>query len=252
MEKKEPVKISLPLFITIIVLLVAVISGIYVFMQNQKLDKEIAGLKEQISKTQSEKNELQDKLNNVSNVVSNTEESNTDTNNSNDEKFIVPSLSTGTLKNATPGCTYDLSIHDNLCFISLESGVPYISWKTNMKDENIKRALNDLSKEYNVDLTSEAQKITGFNKKVVDVHIGGTGHDIVGQVYIFQMEDGTIEYSTIENMMKNTSTQGKIGQLKNIVKIQDVVAGDEHTGASSVIAIDKDNNCYDLDEYIKN
>ena len=69
MEKKEPIKISLPLFITIIVLLVAVISGIYVFMQNQKLDKEIAGLKEQISKSQSEKSELQEKLNDISNIT---------------------------------------------------------------------------------------------------------------------------------------------------------------------------------------
>ena len=88
MEKKEPVKISLPLFITIIVLLVAVISGIYVFMQNQKLDKEIAGLKEQISKTQTEKNELQEKLNKISDVTNNTntdnsKDSNTSSNNNN-------------------------------------------------------------------------------------------------------------------------------------------------------------------------
>lgn len=71
MEKKEPIKISLPIFITVIVLLVACISGIYMFMQNQKLDKEIANLKEQMSKTQTEKNELQEKLNNVSNIVNN-------------------------------------------------------------------------------------------------------------------------------------------------------------------------------------
>ncbi|MBR3249271.1 MAG: hypothetical protein IKF83_01060 [Clostridia bacterium] len=252
MEKKEPIKISLPMFITVIVLLIAIISGIYVFMQNQKLDKEITGLKEQISKTQTEKNELQDKLNNASNVVSNTEESNTDTNNSNDEKFIVPSLSTGTVKNAISNWKYDLEISDNLCMISLNSGIPYISWNTKIKDEKINSTLNDLSKWYNVTLTDESQKISGFNKKVVDVHIGGIGQDISGQVYIFQMEDGTIEYSTIENMIKNVSTQGKIGQLKNIVKIQDAVVDDDLSGFYTVVAIDKDNNCYDLDEYIDN
>ena len=64
MEKKEPIKISLPLFITIIVLLVAVISGIYVFMQNQKLDKEINNLKEEMKQSQSAKNEIQETLNN--------------------------------------------------------------------------------------------------------------------------------------------------------------------------------------------
>ncbi|MBR3249273.1 MAG: hypothetical protein IKF83_01070 [Clostridia bacterium] len=81
MEKKEPIKISLPLFITIIVLLVAIISGVYVYMQNQKLDKEIDRLKEQISKTQTEKNELQEKLNKITDVASNTDTDNSTENN---------------------------------------------------------------------------------------------------------------------------------------------------------------------------
>ena len=78
MEKKEPVKISLPLFITIIVLLVACVAGIFMFMQNQKLDKEIDSLKEQISKTQTEKNELQERLNDISKVASNTDDNEKD------------------------------------------------------------------------------------------------------------------------------------------------------------------------------
>ena len=88
MEKKEPIKISLPLFITTIVLLVAVISGICVFMQNQKLDKEIASLKEQISQSQNEKNELQEKLNSISNVVTTTEKERNieESNNSKDQE----------------------------------------------------------------------------------------------------------------------------------------------------------------------
>lgn len=88
MNKKEPIKISLPVFIAIIVLLVAIISGIYVYMQNQKLDKEIANLKEQVSKSQTEKNELQDKLNSIANIANTTNandstENNTTSNNSN-------------------------------------------------------------------------------------------------------------------------------------------------------------------------
>ena len=39
--KNEPIKISLPMFITIIVLLVAIVYGLYMYIQNEKLEREI-------------------------------------------------------------------------------------------------------------------------------------------------------------------------------------------------------------------
>lgn len=250
MEDRKPIKISLSTFFLIIAIIVIIVMGFTIYkLYNDKntTEKQLSSANENIANISKELKE--NTAQKDSPVEKNTTEN---TNNSTDEKIIVPSLSTGTLKNAIPGCTYDLDINDNLCMISLKSGVPYISWNTNIKDEKINRTIDDLSKDYNLTLTNETQKITGFNKKVVDVHIGGIGQDVSGQVYIFQMEDGTIEYSTIENMMKNVSSQGKIEPLKNIVKIQDSIVDDNLSGWVTVVAIDKDNNCYDLDEYIDN
>lgn len=81
MEKKEPIKISLPIFISILVLLVAIAFGCYMFIQNQNLEKQIANLKDEINKSQTTKNELQEKLNKVSNAIS-SDIQNTTTSNS--------------------------------------------------------------------------------------------------------------------------------------------------------------------------
>lgn len=91
MEKKEPIKVSLPLFITIIVLFVAIVAGVIFYMQNKKLDKQISSLKEQIENTQKEKNELQEKLNNISNVVNaeKISKNETTTNNDNNSKSFA-------------------------------------------------------------------------------------------------------------------------------------------------------------------
>ena len=78
MANKEPIKISLPIFILSIVMIIGGVFGCYVYMQNQKLDKEIANLREDISKSQKEKNDLQEQLNNASTVSK--------TNNENDKE----------------------------------------------------------------------------------------------------------------------------------------------------------------------
>lgn len=93
MEKKEPIKISLPMFISIIVILVACICGFYVYSQNQKLEKEITNLKEQISLSQTEKNELQEKLNSITRTInsSDTEQNTEQQNTSNNSTYTVES-----------------------------------------------------------------------------------------------------------------------------------------------------------------
>ena len=162
----------------------------------------------------------------------------------------MPSLATGTMKNPFDNNIYRLEkIRSPYYSISIENGIPYIYW---YRVEN--EYLNDLVKQWNITLnTNQSQKITGFTKDVVDVHMGGIGQDFTSEIIIFQMEDGTIEYSTIKNMMKNVSTQGEIEVLKDIVKLQDAISYvEEGGGGVTIIAIDKDNNCYDLREFIEN
>ena len=68
-EKKEPIKVSLPVFIAVIIILVAIVFGVFMFMQNKKLEGEITRLREEISNAQTTKNELQNKLNTIAETV---------------------------------------------------------------------------------------------------------------------------------------------------------------------------------------
>jgi len=52
-------------------------------------------------------------------------------------------------------------------------------------------------------------------------------------------------------MIENISTQGAIKELKNIIRLQKVELSNPGWEDSSAIAIDKDNNYYDISEYIK-
>lgn len=222
-------------------------------MQKINSDREISGLKSDAEELKSTVIELQGKLGDISNLSEKGTEIENKTPTVEDEKFTVPSIYTGTLKNATPDATYDFELYDDFCYMYIKEGTPYISWRL---DESAKKSNDNaetMANYFKVTLSKEDQKITGFNKKVVDIYIGYFGQDIEGITYIFQMDDGTLEYSTLENMIKNVSTQGKIKQINNIIKLQRVsVAINEGGGYSSVIAIDKDNNCYDLSKYIHN
>lgn len=84
-------------------------------------------------------------------------------------------------------------------------------------------------------------KISGFDKKVVDMEMGCNGQEISGFYMVFLMEDGTLEYTSIKNLITNLSVEGKIDGVSNIVKLQSV-----HYAISNVFALDYENNLYDI------
>ncbi|MBR3249275.1 MAG: hypothetical protein IKF83_01080 [Clostridia bacterium] len=211
MEKKEPIKISLPLFITIIVLLVAIISGIYVYMQNQKLDEEIAGLKEQISKTQTEKNELQERLNKISDVTSNV-----------DNKDITPSKE----KEETTALTQEIS----------ESG-----YSAKLEDDNITITLKSqdgmwTNSDFNKPINNTSYTVSGLDKGIKKIIAANRATDVSPEVMIL-MKDGTVSSvdlsGPIIKVMYGTKNPEdikfkciKIEELKDIEDIN--VRGDYH------------------------
>jgi len=253
MESNKTIKMSLSTFLLIFAIFAIIIMAFFLYnLYNEKIT-----LEEKVSNANVQTNEDVNSET-IDNTISSNEAEN-ENDESNDvvtnEKFIVPSLTTGTMKNATDNnAIYSfIKRHSQYYSISIENGIPYIQWNTLDDEDPNGIFLKNLAKEWNVTLNNQSQKITGFGKQVVDVHIGGIGQDFTSEVIIFQMEDGTIEYSTIKNMMKNVTTQGKIESLNNIVKLQDVdVHWEEGGGQVTIVAIDKDNNCYDLDEFIEN
>ena len=252
MESNKTIKMSVSAFLLIFAIFVIIIMAFVIYnLYNEKITST-----EKVSNANIQTNEDVNSVKTNNTTSSNEAESENDETKENmatNEKFVVPSLTTGTMKKASDkASSYSLLLNSKYYSISIEDGIPYIRWYTLNDEDADDLSLKNWAKQLNVTINSGMQKITGFTKQVVDVHIGGIGQDFTGEVLIFQMEDGTIEYSTIKNMMQNVSTQGKIEGLNNIVKLQDVNVYIGDGGNASIIAIDKDNNCYDLDEFIEN
>lgn len=218
MEKKEPIKISLPMFITVIVLLVACISGVYMFMQNQKLDKEIANLREQISKTQTEKNELQEKLDLSSNAI-NIGETNSKESNSSENQFdIYQENFRKTYKSVIEKDKYETDQ-----FVSIPSG-------------------GSIRVEKNGDAYyGENQKI---DTNVASAHFSETGQE--GYDIILIHRDGTaskINWLDIKNEKYQVT---KIEKAKDIVNVISILEHDDIDGGTVYYLVDINGNIIDV------
>lgn len=86
-----------------------------------------------------------------------------------------------------------------------------------------------------------ASEITGFDKKVIDVEMGCYGQTLPFVYIVFLMEDGTLEYATIENLVKNSAVEGRVENVNNIQKLQRC-----STWGTAVMALDSNNNLYDI------
>ena len=89
--------------------------------------------------------------------------------------------------------------------------------------------------------------VTGFSKKVVDVEI--SSYQVIGTyLFVFLMEDGTVEYADFGHIFTNRTSEGKVPNVSRIHSIMDVVAGAEggDGGINTVVALDDQNNLYDI------
>ena len=234
MEKENKgISVVLVVFIFIVFIGVIGIGGYLLYNNNTK----IAELENKIA-TQKEENTTNKTTNNVTS----------------EEEFVVPSLETAKAKNPINNVEYRLTSEETRIFsFEIIDGIVYIS--TGFDN------LNQYAEALNVDNPNielgKRYEVTGFSKKVVECEEGLFGQQLSGTCLLFLMEDGTIEYATLEHLLKETTTQGKIQGIKNIVKIQSVNVvdldenGEGMGGSLSVVAIDKDNYYYDLSNYIE-
>lgn len=215
MEEKKKIKIGWGMAISILIILIILLIGGFLLYKNHT---KIVELEDIIAKQKVEK-----------------------------EEIIMPSLFTSNAKKTNDDVEYSLSLSDDSKSfqIKIKEGVPTIA--TVFKAEQLKEYGLDVSK---IKINEKEQKINGFTKKVVDACTITDEHQLIGTTFVFLMEDGTIEYSNLQNMIENVSTQETIKELKNIIRLQKVELSNPGWEDSSAIAIDKDNNYYDMSEYI--
>lgn len=102
-----------------------------------------------------------------------------------------------------------------------------------------------------VEGTVEDKTIT-FNQGIKDIYVGGIGQDMSGDIILFLMDDGTVEYIPVYKALATNGVDGLISygalqDLKDIVKFYSVVAIRNPVGSSAtVLAQTKDGTLYDL------
>lgn len=247
-EEKNAIKVSLGVVISIIIILILLLIGGFLLHKNHT---KIAELENIITKQEIENERITAKdLETENTVTNNTVKANEIVENKTKEtaKFVIPSLFTSNAKKTDTSVNYTLNISDDSksFLINIENGVPTITTGLNAKSVFEGYGL-DISK---TKINGTKQKINGFTKKVVDACIISDEHQFMGIIFVFLMEDGTVEYSKLQNMLDKVSTQGAIKELKDMIRLQKVELLNSGWADSSAIAIDKDNNYYDVSQYI--
>lgn len=225
-EKKEKVQVRLSTAICIIIIIILLLAGAYAFYQNYLIRNELEANKSSLQSSQTTVNQLE----NTTSVAS--------------SDFKMLSIDTAIPKEGYKDTKYSLNKDFYSLFnISIRDGEAYFLSNDELNEFVISGIVTN-ENELKIQKGKE-EKITGFNKKVVDVDFGG-GQQATGCVIAFLMEDGTVEYSTIKNMVTKVTTQGKVEGLKNILKVNYVNAWDGYSGSTTVIALDNENNLYDI------
>lgn len=99
----------------------------------------------------------------------------------------------------------------------------------------------------------EDEEITGFSGVPEEVYFADFGQDIGEQKILILMEDDSVEYIDITDMLENQEykSDGKIKGLENIQQFDLLSVSDtEGGGYVTTIAIDKDGYYYDINELL--
>lgn len=95
-------------------------------------------------------------------------------------------------------------------------------------------------------------KVITFTQGVKDIYIGGIGQDMSGDIILFLMDDGTVEYIPVYKALSTgevdgLTSYGTLQDLKDVVKFYSVTAIRNPVGSSvTIIAQTKDGTLYDL------
>lgn len=165
--------------------------------------------------------------------------------------FTVPSVIGGHNAYTDTSAKYRMVSRERYFTLELtQKGKVYITMTKEQR--NLLLEYDIIQSEYAVGLElNERNEIQGLSGKVVDIKLGRFGDSTRDSALIFLLEDGTVEYTEFNNLVGNCTSEGKISDLKNIVKIQSVIrVYDDDEDLDSIVAIDSQNNIYDIGEIL--
>ena len=100
-------------------------------------------------------------------------------------------------------------------------------------------------------------KQLNFEKEIKDICFGGIGQDATGDIILFLMSDGTVEYipvyqALLSNGIEGLTSYGVLPNITDVVKFYTVNASAGMSGSVSILAQTKDGTLYDLAPIINN
>ncbi len=149
--------------------------------------------------------------------------------------------------------SYTLASYDSSLYVSIDTTgmVATISYNraTLSSTYSLEWDLTDVLED-----TNESQTIT-FAQKVKDVYYGTLGQDVTGDILLFLMEDGTVNYIPVYQTLSTTGVEGlvsytSITDLTDVVKFYTVDATSDASGYVTVLAQTSNGSIYDLNQLI--
>ena len=188
------------------------------------------------------------------NQVEETEktETNNEENNETEEDISDNSLDFDTSKivNSNGNAdTYTLANYGHTINISLDETRKVVTLSYNRKVLSDTYTLNwDLTGVE--DYVYENKQLT-FEKEIKDIYFGGIGQDATGDIILFLMSDGTVEYipvyqALLSNGIEGLTSYGVLPNITDVVKFYTVNASAGMSGSVSILAQTKDGTLYDL------
>jgi len=168
-------------------------------------------------------------------------------------------LKTGECQNCKEGNKYIFTENSNIGLT--------VEISSDMNSATIRANNTELGSAYGLNLSSLGDnqyitevKVDGFNKKIMQVHIGGFGQAVGAENILYVLEDGTIEYTPVfselkenwskENLNKLFKTHKAIDKIDNVSYVTGATVTSGTTGHYTTVAVRKDGSFYDLGEMI--
>ncbi len=179
-------------------------------------------------------------------------ETNNEENNETEEDISDNSLDFDTSKivNSNGNAdTYTLANYGHTINISLDETRKVVTLSYNRKVLSDTYTLNwDLTGVE--DYVYENKQLT-FEKEIKDIYFGGIGQDATGDIILFLMSDGTVEYipvyqALLSNGIEGLTSYGVLPNITDVVKFYMVKASAGMSGSVSILAQTKDGTLYDL------
>lgn len=239
-EKKEiTVRLSTVVCLFIILALVVALGVVYYFgfvKENNANNVVANGEGTEINNTEKTDGDLNKEENSTQIIASTQEDAN---------KFVPLSIYTANKKVVPDNREgYYISKEDGVVDLFIKEGKVYFTSFQNNEFWSDYFEINE--NDIKVPEIGSAE-ITGFTKKVVDAEI--CSYQTFETIYfVFLMEDGTLEYSSVKNMLTNLTTEGKVENVSNIQRIHEcsIEFTDMPGNIDTVVALDYENNMYDI------